>query len=198
VAIRGISLRIDGKRRRAAEGQTILEVARAEGIEIPTLCYHDSLEPAGSCRLCMVEVKQGSRTRTMAACVTPVAGGMVVRTDTERIRRIRRVLMSLLLARCPEVETIRRMARRMGVRRVPYARGESDCFLCGMCVRACEEIVGIGAIGFINRGVEMEVGAPFGLESSVCIGCGTCTTICEARSFSLDKVFPGRDERKGG
>jgi heterodisulfide reductase subunit A len=145
----------------------------------------------------MVEVRHGRRTRVMASCVTPVADGMSVRTDTPRIREIRKVVLTLLLARCPEVEVIREMARRHGVRQTPFPAGDEDCFLCGMCVRACEEIAGIGAIGFAGRGTESRVVPPFGSESAICIGCGTCTTICPARSFTLDEVFAGRDRRPG-
>jgi len=184
-----ISLKINGKKAKARPGQSVLEVAREHGIEIPTLCYHEALSPLGSCRLCVVEVTQGGRTRTMASCVTPAAEGMVVKTDTEEIRAIRRMLMTLLLARCPDVDVIRDKARELGVKKVPFPKQEEDCFLCGMCVRACEEIVGIGAIGFVNRGHESEVAPPFGVESNLCIGCGTCTTICPAGTFDLEKVF---------
>lgn len=184
-----IALRIDSRKLKARPGQSVLEVAREHGIEIPTLCYHEALTPLGSCRLCVVEVSQGGQRQTMASCVTPAAEGMVVKTDTEGIRSIRRMLMTLLLARCPDVKAIREKARELGVKKVPFPKQEEDCYLCGMCVRACEEIVGIGAIGFVNRGHASEVGPPFGVESNLCIGCGTCTTICPARSFDLEKVF---------
>ncbi len=197
-----ISLKIDGRKRKAKPGQTVLEVAREHGIEIPTLCYHEALTPLGSCRLCVVEVSQGGRTRTMASCVTPAAEGMVVKTNTEKIRAIRKMLMMLLLARCPDVGVIREKARDLGVKKVAFPRQKEDCYLCGMCVRACEEIVGIGAIGFVNRGHESEIAPPFGVESDLCIGCGTCTTICPAGKFDLDKVFARRgmhkmEEREG-
>jgi len=193
-----ISLRIDGRKRRARPGQTILDVARAAGIEIPTLCHHESLEPAGSCRLCVVEVTQNGRTRVMASCVTPAAQAMVIKTDTEQLRAIRKMILTLLLARCPGVDIIKRMAREMGVRRSPFPKGDEDCFLCGMCVRACDEIVGIGAIGFAKRGVASEIQPPFGQESNLCIGCGTCTTICPARTFDLERVFARRSVHRAG
>ena len=187
-----VSLRIDGKKRRTQKGQTILEVARESGIEIPTLCYHEALTPIGSCRLCVVELKRGREKGTVAACVTPVENGMVVRTSTEEIRAIRKMVMMLLLARCPDLEVLKKMAREMGIRKTPFPKGEDPCFLCGMCVRACREIVGVGALGFANRGPDSEVQPPFGQASNVCVGCGTCTTICPARTFDLEKVFARR------
>jgi NADH dehydrogenase/NADH:ubiquinone oxidoreductase subunit G len=187
-----VSIRINGRRRKAEKGRTILEVAKEIGIEIPTLCYHEALTPIGSCRLCVVEVNLGGRTRTMASCVTPVADGMIVRTETKLITGIRRMIITLLLARCPDIEIIKQKAKELGVRRNPFPKGAEDCYLCGMCVRACKEIVGIGAIGFAHRGPESEVQPPFGQESNVCVGCGTCTTICPARTFDLEKVFARR------
>ena len=193
-----ISLRIDGRRRKAARGQTVLEVAREAGVEIPTLCYHVALTPEGSCRLCVVEIEENGRTRTAASCVTPAEDGMVVRTNTEAILKIRQMVISLLLARCPKVDVIRDMARRLGVKKTPFEKGDEDCFLCGMCVRACEEIVGLGAIGFAYRGPQSEIQPPFGQESNVCIGCGTCTAICPAGTFDLERVFARRSMHKAG
>jgi NADH dehydrogenase/NADH:ubiquinone oxidoreductase subunit G len=187
-----ISLKIDGRKRTAKKGHTILEVAREAGIEIPTLCYHEALTPIGSCRLCVVEITQGGRTRTAASCVTPAEAGMNVKTDTDRIREIRKMVIMLLLARCPDLEVIKQKAREIGVRRTPFSKGDSTCYLCGMCVRACREIVGIGAIGFANRGPQSEVLPPFGQESNVCVGCGTCTAICPAGTFDLERVFARR------
>ena len=193
-----VSLRIDGKKVRARKGQTILEVARENGVDIPTLCYHEALTPIGACRLCVVEITMQGRTRTVASCVTPVETGMKVRTDTEKILEIRKMIIMLLLSRCPGLEVIKQKAKQLGVRRTPFPAGDEECFLCGMCVRACEEIVGIGAIGFASRGPGSEVLPPFGRESNMCIGCGTCTTICPARTFDLAKVFARRSMHQGG
>jgi bidirectional [NiFe] hydrogenase diaphorase subunit len=193
-----VSLRVNGRKRKAKRAQTVLEVARESGIDIPTLCYHEALSPIGSCRLCVVEVKQGGVTKTIASCVAPVEEGMVVRTDTKRIANIRRMIITLLLARCPTVEIIRETAEKLGAKKNPFPKGDEDCFLCGMCVRACQEIVGIGAIGFAQRGPNSEVLPPFGQESNICVGCGTCTTICPARTFDLEKVFARRSMHKVG
>jgi bidirectional [NiFe] hydrogenase diaphorase subunit len=193
-----LTIKLNGRKRKAGKGQSVLEAARDCGIAIPTLCYHEALEPVGSCRLCVVEVTAGGRTRTMASCVTPVEDGMAVVTESPRIAEIRRMIMRLLLARCPSIEIIQRMARDLGVKASPFPKDDKDCYLCGMCVRACAEIVGVGAIGFAYRGSLSEVQPPFGQESNVCIGCGTCTTICPARTFDLNKVFARRSMHKGG
>ena len=193
-----LTLVLNGRKRKVRKGESVLEAARASGIKIPTLCYHEALEPVGSCRLCVVEVTAGGRTRTMASCVTPAEEGMVVETETPRIAGIRKMIVSLLLARCPDIEIIKRTAKELGVKSNPFPKGDEDCFLCGMCVRACVEIVGVGAIGVAYRGPKSEVQPPFGQESNVCIGCGTCTTICPARTFDLTKVFARRSMHKIG
>ncbi len=190
-------VKIDGRRIVARRGETLLGIARHKGIEIPTLCYHESLTSWGGCRLCVVEVTMGGRTRIMASCVTPVEDGMVVNTRSERIIEIRKMIIALLLARCPEVEILKRYASEYGIKRLPFEKENEDCFLCGMCVRACQEIVGIGAIGLADRGVKTKVEPPFGFPSSVCIGCGTCVTICPSRSIKLDKVFARHTMHKG-
>lgn len=193
-----VNIAINGKKVRARKGDTVLEAARDAGIDIPTLCYHEALLPTGSCRLCVVEVSQGGGVRTMASCVTPVAEGMKVATNTEKIKRIRRTIIALLEARCPNIDVIKTLAKDLGLRKNPFPKDDSDCFLCGMCVRACHEIVGVGAIGIANRGPESEVMPPFSLESSVCIGCGTCAAICPARTFTLEKVFRRRSMHAAG
>ena len=89
------------------------------------------------------------------------------------------MVVELLLARSPNVPAIRQLAEKLGVKTSPFKKKEDQhCILCGLCVRACEEMVGVSAIGFVNRGTEREVNTPFGINSDVCIGCGTCTYIC--------------------
>lgn len=193
-----VGLTINGKTCKAVRGQTILEVARDYGIEIPTLCYHEALSPTGSCRICVVEVTQGKRTVTMASCVTPAEDGMKVLTDTKRLRSVRKMVVALLEARCPSIDVIKEAAKEVGLKKNPFPKENEDCFLCGMCVRACQEIVGVGAIGFANRGPESEVVPPFSVESSICIGCGTCATICPARTLTLETVFRRRSMHTTG
>lgn len=181
-------IRIDRRSLEAEEGMSVLEVARDAGIHIPTLCYHPALESVGACRLCVVEIAQSGRTHHAASCVTPAAPGMVVKTGTAVVKQMRRTLLDLLLSRCPEVSVLREFGAAAGVAGPSYPLGEEICFLCGMCVRACREIVGVEAIGFAERGVDSQVVPPFSRPSARCIACGTCTTICPARTFELSKV----------
>jgi NADH dehydrogenase/NADH:ubiquinone oxidoreductase subunit G len=183
-----ITFKLNRKRVTVEEGTTILEAAREVGVYIPTLCYLEALEPAGACRLCIVELTVGGRVSHVASCVTPAVEGSVVRTDTEAVRRIRRTLLDLLLSRCPELPILKRLAEAAGLSGPSYPTENEDCFLCGLCVRACREIVGAEAIGFAERGVESMVLPPFAKPSPRCIGCGTCTTVCPARTFDLSKV----------
>lgn len=173
---------------RAEEGTTILEAARDAGIHIPTLCYHPALTPIGACRLCMVELASGDKKAHVAACVTPVADGIAVRTETPAVKKVRRAILDLLISRCPEVGVLRELAGSVGLREPSYPVEDETCFLCGVCVRACREIVGVEAIGFAERGAGSRVLPPFAGPSSRCIGCGTCTTVCPARTFDLSKV----------
>ncbi|HEC99910.1 MAG TPA: 2Fe-2S iron-sulfur cluster binding domain-containing protein [Proteobacteria bacterium] len=174
-----VAIIIDGRRVQIDRGAPIIDAARKAGIFIPTLCYHEALKAYGSCRLCMVEVIQNKQSRLVTSCNFPVEGGMEVFTDTPRVRKIRRVIVELLLARCPDVPLIQTLARQMGIDFSRFKKKEEkQCILCGLCVRFCEEVVGVGAIGLANRGTEREVATPFRVASDVCIGCGSCTYIC--------------------
>ena len=171
---------IDGRMVQVEQGTMIIEAAKKAGIVIPTLCHHESVKPYGSCRLCMVEIVQNKQRRLVTSCNSPVdTGGLEVFTDTIQIRQIRRSIIELLLARCPEVPVLQTMARQMGVESSGFKKkGDKLCILCGLCVRFCEEVVGVGAIGLANRGTKREVATPFNAGSDVCIGCGSCSYIC--------------------
>lgn len=177
-----VHLTIDGKEIRAAPDQTILEaVARRPGIgNIPALCYHPAVKPYGACRLCTVEVVEGSRSRFVAACLYPVREGLVVNTNTERVRKLRKGILELLLARCPNVKKIQDLGKEYGVEKPRFALGDQECILCGLCVRACQEIIGRAAINLVNRGIYREVAAPFYVYelTEECIGCGDCVYVC--------------------
>lgn len=184
-----VKLKIDGKEVEAEEGMTILEAAQSAAIEIPTLCHYAGLEPYGACRLCSVEVrKMGRRTRTVTACIYPVANGIEVFTDTERIRHGRKLIMELLLARCPDAPKIRELAQKMGVTEVRFPEYNEDCILCGLCVRACNELMKSGAITFVGRGIERKVETPYGDKSDVCIQCGACSFLCPTGAISPEKA----------
>ena len=193
-----INLTINNKKIEAEAGQTILEVARENGIVIPTLCSHESLEPSGACRLCVVEAKQGKRTRIVTSCLYPVAEDLIVDTKSERVLEVRRLVLQLLLARCPESVQLKELAEELGV--VPEPRftpdkDNSKCILCRMCVRTCEKIVGVCAIGFSYRGSEKNVCTPFQEDSVSCIGCGACAYVCPSGHIEMETSESG-DIRK--
>lgn len=192
-----VQLTIDNKKIQAEEGSTILQAARNNGIEIPTLCHHDELTASGACRLCSVEIKKGERTRIVTSCIYQVEEGLAVNTDSERVIHVRGLVLQLLMARCPASEVIRELADKMGVK--PQARFQLDedkgkCVLCRQCVEVCEEVVGVSAIGFSYRGADKSVGTPFAEPSSVCIGCGACAYVCPTGHIEMEESESG-DER---
>ena len=173
-----IPFTIDGQPVEGREGGNILEVALDAGIEIPHLCYHESVKPYGACRLCLVEVLNKGRSRLTTACTYPVLEGIEVLTQTEKVWRARRMVIELLLAMCPGDGKIQEMAKEMGVKEVRFKKEEKDCILCGLCARVCEEVVGANAIQFAFRGDRREMVPPFQGEATNCIACGACVTIC--------------------
>ena len=162
---------------------TVLDAARQLGITIPTLCHFDGLKPYGGCRLCLVEVTLGNRTQLTTSCTYPVAEGLTVLTDTDKVLEARRFVMDLLLSRCPEVPALKEMARQLGVLEPSFPKGESDCILCGKCVRMCHEVQHVGAVGLVGRGHKREVTTPFGEFSQVCRTCGACAFVCPTGHF---------------
>jgi len=158
----------------------LLEVARANGIEIPAPCHHEAEPPYGACRLCLVEITQGKWNSVETACTYPVrADGIEVRTDTEKVRRYRRMNLELLLARCPDSEGVKEMAGALGLTQTRLPQdGEGSCILCGLCVAVCRDHIGVGAINFVGRGPDRRVDTPYGEPSDVCIGCGACADVC--------------------
>jgi NADH dehydrogenase/NADH:ubiquinone oxidoreductase subunit G len=186
-----VHLTVDDKEIAVSGGQTIVEaVARLDGIgRIPTLCYHPAVKPYGACRLCTVEVSEdhGDKFKFVAACLYPVKEGMIVRTNSERVRKLRKGIIELLLARAPDVARIQELAREYGIEKPRFIQGDKDCILCGLCVRACQEIIGRSAISLVNRGIYREVANPsytWGV-SSACIGCGDCSYVCPTGAIKM-------------
>ena len=177
-----VTLTIDGRPAQAREGATVLETARALGVEIPTLCHHEALEPWGGCRLCLVDVTKKSWNgwcKLVVSCMYPVEEGLIVCTGTERVVATRKVVLDLLLARCPDTPLIQRLAREHGIERTSYKANPepTDCILCALCTRVCDHI-GVSAISTVNRGAGKEVAPPFHEAPPDCIGCLACAEIC--------------------
>jgi bidirectional [NiFe] hydrogenase diaphorase subunit len=173
-----IRITIDGQEFEAERGQTILPIALDGGVEIPHLCYNESVKPYGACRLCLVEVEKNGRRRMTTACTYPVTESIDVHTQTERVLRARRLIVELLWAMCPGDEEIARLAQEVGIEAVRFERDDKDCILCGLCSRVCDEVVGAHAIQFARKGSSREMIPPFGKEATQCIACGACVTVC--------------------
>jgi len=189
-----MELTINSKRVSAEPGMTIYQAAKKANIYIPALCYHEALSSMGSCRLCIVELTKGNRTKIVTSCNYPVEEGIKVVTDSERVLKNRRMIVELLLARCPEVKIIQDLAQELGVKKTRFRIDEykENCILCGLCVRVCEEVVGVGAINFLGRGKDEKVDTPFHRASDVCIGCGACVTICPTGCIKMEDIDGNR------
>ena len=189
--------------------RNVLEVARNNGIDIPSLCYCENLSIYGGCRLCLVETDRGALE---ASCTIIPKDGMVIYTNTEKLRKRRRILLELLLSNhkeeCSVCEMsdkckLREYATRYGVNQVRFpveycdepvddsspaiVRDPSKCILCGQCVRMCEEIQNVHAIDFAERGKFAYVGCGFGdkLAETKCVGCGQCAAVCPTGALTV-------------
>jgi formate dehydrogenase major subunit len=198
-----VTITIDGIQLNVNEDTTILEAASSVGIKIPTLCYDDRLKSTGACRMCVVEV-EGARDLP-ASCTTPVREGMIVKTDTPRVKRSRKQVLELLWEDHPNECLTCQKAGECSLQDLCYEydveatcvlpeekRHEIDssnpfytfdrdkCILCGKCVRVCEELQGVSAISFTQRGNETHISHPFekGMDFSACVSCGNCVAVC--------------------
>ena len=210
--INGISVSVE-------KGSTILDAARAAGVEIPTLCFMKEKNEIGACRICVVEANEGRGFRIVTACVYPVSEGMEVLTNTEKIQKARRTTLELILSthekkclscvRSTNCE-LQKLCRDYGVEESAFegfkptyeldtstphlVRDNNKCVLCRRCVAACNEQY-VGVIGANNRGIDTAIGTPFevGLSNVPCISCGQCTVVCPTGALvekdDTDKIW---------
>ncbi len=172
---------IDDQQYEAEDGMTVLQVARANGFQIPTLCYHPSLRPSGSCRLCAVEVpgRATGKRITMLACVLKVKEGLAVKTSGEAVTRARTRAFKNLLQMAPQSRPILELARAYDIDPGPPPDG---CVRCRLCIRVCNEIVGPGALK-----MEKIDGRNYVVPiEGRCIGCATCANICPTDIIKVD------------
>jgi NADH dehydrogenase/NADH:ubiquinone oxidoreductase subunit G len=138
----------------------------------------------------MVEVVRDGRSKMVASCLYPVEQGVKVLTNSKRVIDSRKTVIELLLALCPSSKVIQDMAHQLGVEKTEWAAKDekNECILCGLCVRACSEIVGVNAISLVNRGINREVSTPFHDVAKTCIGCGSCHYICPTGAVKMKDV----------
>ncbi len=184
-----ILLTIDGQEVRAREGMTLLEAALSAGITIPTLCYHEKLEPYGACRLCIVEVESRGRMKMVVSCVYPVENDIVVRTRSEKIDRIRKMILELQLAHAPDSFVLEEPAKEYGADKNRFEKEASFCIHCGLCVRYCAEVKGKNAIGFVDRGIRKEISFIPEIASKECWQCKECFPLCPTEALQAAYVL---------
>jgi bidirectional [NiFe] hydrogenase diaphorase subunit len=184
-----ILVQIDGKEVKAKEGMTILEAAAAAGIAIPTVCHHEKLESYGACRICTVEADIGGRTSFVAACVRPVEKNMAIRTKSEKVVRIRKMLLEEMLAHAPDSVALSNLAKEYGADRDRFEMEASFCILCGLCVRYCAEVKGKYAIGFVDRGAKREINFVPELAAKECWDCKECFPLCPTSALQAAYVL---------
>ena len=184
-----VKLTIDGKVIEIEKGSTVLDAAIQAGIYIPTLCYHESLSPGGSCRLCQVEIASNGNSGLVSACTYPVEEGLEVHTESEKVNEARKLAIELLLSQHPHSDRVQELARQMGVEEPCFTLKQKECILCGLCVRACHEIVGVDAITFIAQGKDRAVEeAVVEHSQEKCIGCDTCAYICPTQAITVQDI----------
>jgi bidirectional [NiFe] hydrogenase diaphorase subunit len=183
-----ISLKINSREVQAAEGMTILEAARQEGFDIPTLCYLKALGPYGVCRLCIVEAEgPGLIPAILPSCNLTISEGLIVITNSTIIQSMRRTILELLLASTPLTEPLKGMADKFGIETSRFTSAKSDpCILCGLCVRVCRDRIGASALSFTSVGNEQVVAERIRMNAELCIGCGTCANICPMQAIQLE------------
>lgn len=184
-----MTVNIDGRDCICEAGEYLLEVASRNGVFIPRFCHHPGLPGQACCRVCVVEVETRGAARVVTSCVFPVEAGMTVKTNSDKIKRLRAGVLQLLTARAPESERVKATLSYVGGE-IPerFARAEGErCILCGLCVRACESI-GTGAISSMNRGIEKKISTPYDQPSEDCVGCLSCASVCPTGAITFEET----------
>ncbi|MEW5921626.1 MAG: 2Fe-2S iron-sulfur cluster-binding protein [Bacillota bacterium] len=184
-----IMLTIDGREVQAQEGMTILEAAQSVGIDIPTLCRHEKLEPYGACRICTVEAENKGWTKLVASCLYPVEQNLVVRTRSEKVDRIRKMILQLLLSHAPDARELQDLAKEYGADKDRFEKEASFCIHCGLCVRYCAEVKKKNAVGFVNRGARREISFIPEIASKECWNCKECFPLCPTEALQAAYIL---------
>lgn len=183
------TIQIDGKDIKTSEGMTILQAARSAGIPIPTLCHLDALEPYGGCRFCTVEIEVRGWTKMVAACLYPLEQDLIVRTRSEKVDRIRKMILEFLLAHAPFSPQLQELAREYGADKDRFEKEASFCILCGLCERYCAEVKQKFAVGFVESGARREISFIPEIASRECPGCKECFPLCPTSYLQAAYVF---------
>ena len=192
-----VKFSIDNKQIEVESGTYLLQAAKKLGIDIPTLCHHPALEPYGACRICLVEITKESWkgwSKLVVSCAYPVENDLIVYTNSEKVIKARKFILELLIARCPESDTIKKLAEKYEVAPASFSLNyePTDCILCGLCVRVCGELIKQNVISFTHRGSNRKVMTPFNKESDVCITCGACAFVCPTGVIKLEDILGKR------
>ncbi len=214
-----INVKINGIAVSVPKGSTVLEAARAAGVEVPTLCFMKEKNEIGACRICMVEVNEGRGFRMVTACVYPATDGMEVITNSEKVQKSRKTTLELILSthekkclscvRSTNCE-LQKLCRDYGVDEGAFSgfkpeyeldlstphlvRDNNKCILCRRCVAVCEEQF-VSVIGANDRGIDTNIGQAFNLSlnNTPCISCGQCTAVCPTGALTekddTDKIW---------
>ena len=196
--IQYVTINIDGAFIRAKKGTSVLDAALEYGICIPHLCRVPYIEDIGACRLCIVEHIVNGRSKITTSCTLYVKEGMAILSNTGKIRKLRHNLAELIVAEAPNSRAIQDVAMRCGVKEVRYPFRNSDCVLCGRCVRSCTGRLGVKAIGFVGRGKDRRVDSPFEVRSELCNECGRCIDLCPMTVVPCDGSMKPGEERLCG
>ncbi len=184
--MKSMTLEIDGQQVKAKKGMTLLEAAGKLGIEIPTLCYHPKLVPYGGCRLCSVEIVRDGRSRIVASCVYPVEEGLIVKTNSPRVVKIRKMLIELLSPAAPGAKVIEDLSAQYGVQGTRFKATPDFCIRCGLCVRYCAEVKKANAIGFAGRGRWRQIAFIPEIASKTCMSCRECFALCPTAKLTRE------------